>query len=82
MLTGTAGDLHSVDLKAYLKDILKHTTIFTPNLNEALELASWSKEDFKQKGVKALAQVFLDLGCQNVVIKGGHNIENLSLIHI
>ena len=76
VLTGTAGDLHSVDLKAYLKDILKYTTIFTPNLNEALELASWSKEDFKQKGVKALAQVFLDLGCQNVVIKGGHNIEN------
>lgn len=72
VLTATAGRLDSADLKANLKSILQVCTIFTPNLPEALELASWTPQMLKERGVRALCQYFLDLGAKNVIIKGGH----------
>lgn len=73
VLTATAGELKSADLKANLDRILKRCTIFTPNLPEALELASWTMEDFEQKGIKELSRFFLDKGLDTIIIKGGHN---------
>ncbi|MBO5566003.1 MAG: thiamine phosphate synthase [Succinivibrio sp.] len=77
VLCGTAGDLHSVDLKKYLERILPHVTIFTPNLPEAMTLASWDREMLEKQGVTELGQYFLKQGAKTVVIKGGHNISTL-----
>lgn len=76
VLTGTAGDLKSANLKANLDKILKVTTVFTPNLPEALELAGWKEADLAKKGISALADVFLAKGVKSVLIKGGHNVAN------
>lgn len=75
VLTATAGRLDSADLKSNLKAILSVTTIFTPNLPEALELANWSMDDLKEKGINQLCQYFLDMGLKNIIIKGGHRQE-------
>ena len=72
VLTATAGRLDSADLKSCLARILKVTTIFTPNLPEALELAGWDKDKLKKEGVFELGRVFVRMGAQNVIIKGGH----------
>ena len=72
VLTATAGRLESADLKSNLSRILKVTTIFTPNLPEALELAGWDKDRLKQDGVFELGRFFVKMGAQNVIIKGGH----------
>ena len=56
VLCGTAGDLNSVDLKQRLDEILPLVSIFTPNLPEALTLASWDEEKLKNEGTKKLAQ--------------------------
>ena len=80
VLCGTAGDLHSVNLKEYLPRILKHTTIFTPNLPEALTLASMDDDDLSDDKIKSLQQYFLSLGAKAVVIKGGHNFENFDAV--
>ncbi len=71
VLTATAGDFESADLKGSLARILKVTDVFTPNLNEALALAGWSKERYKEEGAEALAAVFAVNGCA-VLVKGGH----------
>ncbi len=80
VLCGTAGDLHSVDLKQYLSRILPHVTIFTPNLPEALTLASWDKDRLSKEGPKALADTFIKMGAKSVLIKGGHNISTLDAV--
>lgn len=78
VLTATAGRLDSADLKANLSKILAHTTIFTPNIPEALELASWKEEDLYEKGgVLPLCDCFLNIGAKAVYLKGGHSISNL-----
>ena len=71
VLTATAGDFKSADLKGALPRILKVSTLFTPNLTEALELASWSEERFNCSGIRELASLFVNQGC-SVLIKGGH----------
>lgn len=79
VLTATAGHLKSADLKTNLDKILDLTTIFTPNIPEALELASWTEQDLKDKGVKELASFFLKKGLKSILIKGGHGFsENRS----
>lgn len=75
VLTATAGRLDSADLKAQLDDILPLVTVFTPNLPEALELASWSEEDLEKRGVRELAGFFLGKGAKSVIIKGGHRAD-------
>lgn len=74
VLCGTAGDLNSVDLKKRLDEILPLVSVFTPNLPEALTLASWTEEKLKSEGTQKLAQYFIDKGAKAVIIKGGHNI--------
>lgn len=78
VLTATAGRLDSADLKGSLKQILKRTTVFTPNLPEALELADWKMKDLDKHGISKLAQHFLDLGAKAVIIKGGHRDGNMA----
>lgn len=72
VLTATAGNFESADLKAALPKILARSTVITPNLNEALALMDWDTEMLKDKGVRALGEEFLKLGAQAVLIKGGH----------
>lgn len=72
VLTATAGRLDSADLKKNLDKILPLVNVFTPNLPEALELASFTKEKLKKEGMQKLAKFFLDKGAKNVIIKGGH----------
>lgn len=71
VLTATAGDFESADLKGALSRILKVSTLFTPNLTEALELASWDEERLNHCGIRELASEFVKQGCA-VLIKGGH----------
>lgn len=80
VLCGTAGDLHSVNLKEYLKEILTRTTIFTPNLPEALALSGWTQEKLDTDGIEALAKFFIDNGAKNIIIKGGHNFEGFDAV--
>ncbi len=75
VLTATAGKMDSADLKAVLPKILKNTTVFTPNLPEALELSGFSKADLQEQGVEALGRFFLNQGADAVIIKGGHRSE-------
>ena len=74
VLTATAGRLDSADLKANLARILAVTTLFTPNLPEALELAGWQASELESKGgIFKLGEFFRNLGAKAVLIKGGHN---------
>lgn len=75
VLTATAGPLESADLKANLSRILKHVTIFTPNLPEALTLAGWDESKLEKEGTEALGRVFTAMGAKAVIIKGGHRAE-------
>ena len=76
VLTATAGNLESADLKANLKRILKVVTVFTPNLPEALEFAGWSEKDLEAKGGPfALCDLLVQQGANAVLLKGGHNIS-------
>lgn len=76
VLTATAGRLESADLKGSLNRILKVSTVFTPNLPEALELADWDHERLERDGVKKLGEYFLNKGAECVIIKGGHLNKN------
>ncbi len=72
VLNATAGNLESADLKGSLARILKVTTLFTPNLPEALALASWDEERLLKEGIRKLGEFFLLQGAHAVLIKGGH----------
>lgn len=63
--------------KAYLSDLLPHTTLLTPNLPEALLLAQLAGQDFGS--VEKLSRdrryelaTFLTQKVQWVLLKGGH----------
>ena len=47
VLTATSGDIESADIKANLSRILKVTTVFTPNIPEAMELTGRTENDIK-----------------------------------
>lgn len=82
VLCGTAGDLNSVDLKSRLDEILPKVTIFTPNLPEALTLATWTEEDLKERGTFELGRYFLKKGAKAVIIKGGHNVLSTDALDV
>lgn len=83
VLTATAGDLKSTNLYKKLPQILKHTTVFTPNLPEALALAGWDESElFAKGGVFKLCDVFLNQGAQAVLLKGGHNVSALDAVDV
>ncbi len=71
VLCATAGGMDSADLNEFLDRILKVTTIFTPNLPEALELSKYDKHT----DPFVLGQFFVDKGAKACLIKGGHNKE-------
>lgn len=72
VLNATAGRLESADLKANLDRILAVTTVFTPNLPEAMELAGFDENRLQEKGTVNLGRFFLEHGARSVLIKGGH----------
>lgn len=76
VLTATAGRLESANLKESLSRILKISTVFTPNLPEALELAEWNQEKLEKDGTEKLGKYFIDKGAECVIIKGGHLNKN------
>ena len=69
VLCATAGGMDSADLHKELERILKVSTVFTPNLPEALELSHSSDAD----SAYAIAAKLQDRGATAVIIKGGHN---------
>ncbi len=75
VLTATSGRMKSADLRSQLKRILKASTVFTPNLDEALELAGWDLARYGIEGPQALGQEFLAMGAKAVIIKGGHDLS-------
>jgi hydroxymethylpyrimidine kinase/phosphomethylpyrimidine kinase/thiamine-phosphate diphosphorylase len=60
--------------KAILKLLLPLVTVFTPNLIEASQLLDMPVNNYSQ--IKQSAEKFLALGCQAVLIKGGHLSSN------
>ncbi len=76
VLNATAGKLGSADLKANLRRILKHTTVFTPNLPEAMELAGWDLSRLSGEGIEKLARFFVYNGAKAVIVKGGHTLSD------
>lgn len=81
VITATAGKLDSADIKANLNKILAVTTIFTPNLPEAMELAGFKESQvLAQGGIEKLCDFFLAQGAQAVLLKGGHNIGTLDAV--
>lgn len=81
VLTATSGDIESADIKANLKRILKVTTVFTPNLPEALELTGRKESDIKSDAdIFAMCDDLIAKGATSVLLKGGHNISGLDAI--
>lgn len=76
VLTATSGRMDSADLRVFLGRILKVSSVFTPNLDEALELAGWDYARYDIEGPQALGQEFLAMGAKAVVIKGGHDLSS------
>ncbi|XJZ28843.1 bifunctional hydroxymethylpyrimidine kinase/phosphomethylpyrimidine kinase [Bacillota bacterium Lsc_1132] len=68
---GGASLLQKEAVEALKKFLLPVSMIITPNIPEAEELTGMSIETLKDK--KEAAKKLLDLGVQNVVIKGGHD---------
>lgn len=77
VLTATAGNFESADLSGSLERILRVSDVFTPNLNEALNLSGWDRGRLEREGLSALSKSFTRHGC-TVLIKGGHGDERLS----
>lgn len=69
VLCATAGGMDSADLHKDLERILKVSTVFTPNLPEALALTQSSSED----SIYSVASKLKDKGAVAVIVKGGHN---------
>lgn len=83
VLTATAGNFKSADIKGKLPEILKHTTVFTPNMPEALTLAGWDESElFARGGVFSLCDVFIKQGAKAVLLKGGHNMSALDAVDV
>lgn len=83
VLTATAGTFKSADIKGKLAEVLKHTTVFTPNLPEALALAGWDESElFERGGVFSLCDVFIKQGAKAVLLKGGHNVSALDAVDV
>ncbi|MDD7022846.1 MAG: thiamine phosphate synthase [Aeromonadales bacterium] len=75
VLTATSGRMSSADIKAQLPRILKVSAVFTPNLDEALELAGWDSARYGIEGPQELGREFLSMGAKAVIIKGGHDLN-------
>lgn len=72
VLTATAGNFESADLKQALPRILKRADVFTPNLDEALALVGWTRELLDARGVRALGHEYVMQGAKALLVKGGH----------
>lgn len=69
VLCATAGGMDSADLHKDLERILKVSTVFTPNLPEALELTHSADTE----SIYDIALKLKDKGASAVIVKGGHN---------
>ncbi len=78
--TSIKSQLSNISWQKYLPNILALTTVFTPNLKEALALSNYKFSPVHNifdylKNLQNLAKFFNNLGSQYVVIKGGHAFE-------
>lgn len=81
VLTATSGDIESADIKANLSRILKVTTVFTPNIPEAMELTGRTENDIKSdKDILAMCDELIAQGANAILLKGGHNISGLDAV--
>ena len=55
-----------------IKKLIPLATIVTPNLPEAIELTGMTVEESKTMSQESLAKKILLLGCESVLVKGGH----------
>ncbi len=72
VMVATSGDrlLEDGSLDAYRNLIFPHTTILTPNLEEAALLADMKIDSIDD--MLAAGKIILKQGCKAVIIKGGH----------
>lgn len=63
-------------IEAMKSKLFKLSTVVTPNLDEASVICGGQISD--RKGMQEAAQIFLDLGANAVLIKGGHLESELS----
>ena len=55
-----------------IKKLIPLATIVTPNLPEAIELTGMTVEEARNMSQESLAKKILSLGCESVLVKGGH----------
>ena len=55
-----------------IKKLIPLATIVTPNLPEAIELTGMTAEEARTMSQESLAKKILSLGCESVLVKGGH----------
>jgi hydroxymethylpyrimidine/phosphomethylpyrimidine kinase len=71
---GGAALLQQEAVEAMRRYLLPAATIITPNIPEAEELSGMKINDVED--MKAAAQILVEYGTKNVIIKGGHGSED------
>jgi len=74
VMVSKSGDplLLSEARECLIKKLIPLATIVTPNLPEAIELIGVSSEEAKTMSQESIAKKVLSLGCESVLVKGGH----------
>lgn len=72
VMVATSGDIliESETIQSIIQELFPLATIVTPNMDEAAILAKISVQ--KVEDMKIAAKNIIDLGCKNVIVKGGH----------
>lgn len=63
-------DPHSID--ALIKVIIPHADLLTPNIPEAEKIVNIKINN--EEDMKKAAKIIYEMGCKNVLVKGGHSI--------
>jgi len=63
------------------KQLIPLATLLTPNIIEASQLLSFSIPE-SIEDVEKMLDPLMDLGCQSVLVKGGHMLENNNIIDV
>lgn len=83
VMVATSGDLllEKNAISTLIDELLPLADIITPNMPEALALLGMDTKDIPEspQQVLSIARQILALGCQSVLVKGGHQSGSLSL---
>ncbi len=76
VMVATSGDqlIQPETINTIIEELFPLATIITPNMDEAAILAKILVENVND--MKLAAKNIIDLGCQNVIVKGGHLKES------